>query len=351
MSTLRLVLVPTSGPPFEVTKDSCLLGRDPSCDLSVTDGSISRRHAKIEKRGDSWVVVDQASANGTFLDSQKITGEAPLRAGQELRLGAVAFRVEITGTSSVDDPGATVLQPVGVPLPPPPKPAPPAPATPPPAPPKATAPPPPPPPPPPPAPPKAAAPPPRPPAPAKPAAPPPPRPAGGAVPTRPDQAAPSSRPAPKGEKKGKGPVFWIGTGCCGCLTLALLLGALIFGGIYFATKGPVEAIDKQLTEIKSGQIDAAYARLSQSYQAVVSRSDFERMIAAHATLRDNASSSFMSRSVKNNTAHLAGTLTSTANDKESVTYDLVKEDDAWKIMSIQFAGDDITAPPMGGSQQ
>src|SRR3954471_174353 len=113
MSTLRLV--PASGPPFEVTKDSALIGREPSCDISITDGSISRRHAKIEKRGDNWVVVDQASANGTFIDSQKV-GEAPLKAGQELRLGAVAFKVEITGVAPIYDPGATVLQPVGVPM-------------------------------------------------------------------------------------------------------------------------------------------------------------------------------------------------------------------------------------------
>src|SRR6187402_1993434 len=105
MSTLRLV--PTSGPPFEVTKDSALIGREPSCDISITDGSISRRHAKIEKRGDGWAVVDQASANGTFIDSQKV-GEADLKAGQELRLGAVAFKVEIIGAAApMDDPGAT----------------------------------------------------------------------------------------------------------------------------------------------------------------------------------------------------------------------------------------------------
>jgi hypothetical protein len=327
MSTLRLV--PTSGSPFEVTQDSALIGREPSCDISITDGSISRRHAKIERRGDSWVVIDQASANGTFLDSQKIS-EAPLKAGQELRLGAVSFKVEITGAAPMDDPGATVLQPVGVPAPPPPKPAA-APAPPPPKP--AAAPAPAPPPPPKPAPAKAAAP------------PPPPKPVAPAKPVAPPPKATAGK---EGGKKGKGPLFWISAGCCGCLSIALLLGALAGIWFYTTTKAPVDAVTVQLAEIKSGQLDAAYGRFSQSYQAMMSRSDFEQVVSAHATLRENASSSFWKkRSVQNNTAHLEGTITSSSNETENVTYELVKEDGSWKIQSIQFAGDSST----GGSQQ
>ena len=38
--------------------------------------------------------MDQGSANGTFLDSQRVA-EAILRTGQELRFGAVSFKVEM----------------------------------------------------------------------------------------------------------------------------------------------------------------------------------------------------------------------------------------------------------------
>src|SRR5688572_7788061 len=126
MPSLRLVPIPVGAPsgiPFEVTKDSAVVGRDPACDLVVSDGSVSRRHVRLERRGDTWFAVDQGSANGTFVDAQRIS-ESPLRAGQELRIGAVAFRVELPGAVDSDssatvagDPGATILQ--AAPPPPP----------------------------------------------------------------------------------------------------------------------------------------------------------------------------------------------------------------------------------------
>jgi hypothetical protein len=151
--------------------------------------------------------------------------------------------------------------------------------------------------------------------------------------------------APEPAKKGKGPAFWIGTGCCGCLTLLLLMAALFGGGIYFMSKGPVEAVRAQLTELKGGQVDAAYERLSQSYQSVLSREDFERLVAAHPSLRDNADSTFTSRNVQMGTAQISGKLTAASGEEEKVTYALVKESEAWKISGINFEGD-VSVPPL-----
>ena len=106
MAALRLV--PTSGAaPIDVSSDNALVGREPTCDVVVSDGSVSRKHARLERRGEDWAVVDQGSANGTFVDSQRIV-ETVLRTGQELRFGAIPFTVEITGAE--DDTGATIVQ-------------------------------------------------------------------------------------------------------------------------------------------------------------------------------------------------------------------------------------------------
>ena len=60
MAALRLV--PASGAaPIDVSSDSALVGRDTTCDIVVSDGSISRKHARLERRGDDWAVVDQGS--------------------------------------------------------------------------------------------------------------------------------------------------------------------------------------------------------------------------------------------------------------------------------------------------
>jgi predicted component of type VI protein secretion system len=94
MSTLRLV--PPVGGPIDLTGERTLLGRDPSADLVVNDPSVSRRHALIERRPEGFVVLDQRSANGTFLNNQRVE-QALLQAGQQLRLGAVSFEVRLPG--------------------------------------------------------------------------------------------------------------------------------------------------------------------------------------------------------------------------------------------------------------
>ena len=117
MGTLRLHR--HGAPPLEVTQDRVLVGRDPSCDMVIEDKSVSRRHAYFERRGPGWAILDQGSANGTFLNGAQIT-EAELRDGQELRLGMVPLRVEIesamAGTVLMDSPvqGTVMMGPGGM---------------------------------------------------------------------------------------------------------------------------------------------------------------------------------------------------------------------------------------------
>ncbi len=63
-----------------------LIGRDAGCDLCIDDAALSRRHAQLVQEGAVWFVEDQGSANGTFVDGERV-GRAPLRDGAVLRLG------------------------------------------------------------------------------------------------------------------------------------------------------------------------------------------------------------------------------------------------------------------------
>ncbi len=92
MAVLRLH--PTQGSPIEIDGDRALIGRDRTAEVRLTDSSISRKHAVIERRGDKWVITDGGSANGTFLDDVQVA-EGILKDGQTLRLGAASFRVEV----------------------------------------------------------------------------------------------------------------------------------------------------------------------------------------------------------------------------------------------------------------
>jgi two-component system, cell cycle response regulator len=60
------------GHRFFITQDEMIIGRDPDLDLSVTDQSISRRHAKFNKQGVQITLTDLGSANGTFVNNKKI---------------------------------------------------------------------------------------------------------------------------------------------------------------------------------------------------------------------------------------------------------------------------------------
>jgi hypothetical protein len=312
-----LRLVPATGAPVVVSQDVSVVGREPGCEVFVNDGSVSRRHARIERRGAAYFVVDEGSANGTFLDSQRVA-DALLRPGQEVRFGAVVFRVEITGGGGFENDGTIVG---GSPMAaPPPPPRPPAPGAPP-----AYAPPPPP-----------AAAPAYPPA---PGAPPPPMPPASVRPPRPGgSVAPAAAPP----RSGRSPWFWVGLGCGLVLLLMLLAGAGIGFALYKGAQGlmaPGNEVKAQLAEVKAGNLDAAYARLAPAYQQDVSKEEFQIFAGKHASFGQNATAGFRSTSIEDGIASVRGSLTSGSGESEDASFKLVKQGDAWKVTAIEVGGD------------
>ncbi|MCS6798637.1 MAG: diguanylate cyclase [Myxococcota bacterium] len=62
------------------------VGRGSENDLVLENDSVSRRHARIEKRGRSWHVIDLDSTNGTYLNDEAVK-DAQLRRGDQLKIG------------------------------------------------------------------------------------------------------------------------------------------------------------------------------------------------------------------------------------------------------------------------
>ena len=71
-----------------------VLGRDPSCDFTLAADDLSRRHAQLTVAGDSVVVRDMHSTNGTYVNGDRIE-QADVHPGDRIRFGPVT--VELTG--------------------------------------------------------------------------------------------------------------------------------------------------------------------------------------------------------------------------------------------------------------
>ena len=86
---------PEHGRRFEVNAP-VLLGRLPECDITLSDASVSRRHARIDHRDGSWVIEDLGSTNGLRVNDA-VVGRARLRDGDRIDLGSVGLAFSVGG--------------------------------------------------------------------------------------------------------------------------------------------------------------------------------------------------------------------------------------------------------------
>ena len=63
------------------------LGRHPKNDIVLDDRTLSRFHARIERREGDYIVVDLGAQNGVHLNGSRIEGEASLQYGDRIDLG------------------------------------------------------------------------------------------------------------------------------------------------------------------------------------------------------------------------------------------------------------------------
>ena len=77
---------PKSSRPLE--QDVTTLGRSESCDIVIPQSIVSRLHARIELQHDRYVLFDAGSANGTFVNGERIGQGRQLSSNDEIWLGS-----------------------------------------------------------------------------------------------------------------------------------------------------------------------------------------------------------------------------------------------------------------------
>jgi pSer/pThr/pTyr-binding forkhead associated (FHA) protein len=111
---VRLVMFKENGQrkEFAVEDGRMLLGRLEKCDLRIPIAEVSRRHAEIRVMGNAVFVKDLNTANGTYLNNQRIAenSDVVLNPGDHLVVGPVVFTIQINGDPSEVRPVKTKLQ-------------------------------------------------------------------------------------------------------------------------------------------------------------------------------------------------------------------------------------------------
>lgn len=99
-SVVRTIrLEPIAGPAVEsitVPSDKpFVIGRQNTCDGLLTDNTVSRRHALITHRAETWFISDLQSYHGTYLNGVRLNGDepSPIRPGDLIRIGPWTMRV------------------------------------------------------------------------------------------------------------------------------------------------------------------------------------------------------------------------------------------------------------------
>jgi pSer/pThr/pTyr-binding forkhead associated (FHA) protein len=83
----RLVCADVSGETvFPLVRDSSIIGRHRNCDVLLADAKVSAYHARVDRVGDGWSIVDLRSRNGTLVNGQRVQ-RVSLKDGDEISVG------------------------------------------------------------------------------------------------------------------------------------------------------------------------------------------------------------------------------------------------------------------------
>lgn len=88
---LQIHPLDVTGNLFELKSDQVTIGRDSTCELALSDSSVSRKHALIEKTEAGYQVSDLGSTNGTSVNEVRVESKA-LATGDRIQVGGFIFK-------------------------------------------------------------------------------------------------------------------------------------------------------------------------------------------------------------------------------------------------------------------
>jgi len=94
---------PYAGTAFPLDAPQVTLGRSPTNHIVLDLPTISREHARVRREGDTYILEDLQSTNGTFLNGEPVT-QSHLHEGDHIRLGPATLRFTELARAAVEPP-------------------------------------------------------------------------------------------------------------------------------------------------------------------------------------------------------------------------------------------------------
>lgn len=86
------ILIAQSGPlngQRWIIRQALVIGRDPSCEVVISDRQVSRYHARLTPAPDGVILEDMGSKNGTYYNGQRVMDPVVLQDGDLLQVAVV----------------------------------------------------------------------------------------------------------------------------------------------------------------------------------------------------------------------------------------------------------------------
>ena len=96
---------PTPGKTYPLDADVVTIGREAGNTIIINDAEVSRKHASLSFQGGKYVIEDNGSTNGTFVNGSRIMGQHVMKQGEVISFGE---KINLVYETLVD-PNATVL--------------------------------------------------------------------------------------------------------------------------------------------------------------------------------------------------------------------------------------------------
>jgi predicted component of type VI protein secretion system len=105
MVYLKIIGGERDGEQFELDRDEALIGRAPDCFISIDDPAVSSRHCAVLRDGETFVLRDLDSTNGTRVNGNRVR-EVQLNPRDVISMGSVQIVIDGDGISGIQ-PSAT----------------------------------------------------------------------------------------------------------------------------------------------------------------------------------------------------------------------------------------------------